>query len=179
MVHDLDNAKFREDAATLSDAIEREGYAAHRSADFLEGLSTFKAYWRDVKPAHHARSEIMSRLRRWHAEDKRHLRVAEGRLEQLVEVRTRDQLRQQAALLLDAADVIRDWLQWHKERLKKLWPSGIGRPPSVAKHEVLLKMIEWEVGPTEMAERLHGAGIRGKGFKARALTTRSSRHRKK
>jgi len=115
MVHDLDNAKFREDAATLSDAIEREGYAAHRSADFLEGLSTFKAYWRDVKPAHHARSEIMSRLRR-HAEDKRHLRVAEGRLEQLVEVRTRDQLRQQAALLLDAADVIRDWLQWHKER---------------------------------------------------------------
>ena len=38
-------------------------------------------------------------------------------------------------------------------------------------------MLEWEVGPTEMAERLHEAGIRGKGFKARPLTSRSSRQR--
>ena len=177
MVWDLDNEKFRDAAAKLADAIEREGHAAHRSADVLEGLSMFTTAARGVKPAHHTRSAILSRLKRWYGEEKRHLRVAEGRLDQLVEVGTRDQLRQQAAVLLDAAELIRMNLQWHKDRLKKLWPSEIGRPPSVAKNEVLLKMLEWEVGPTEMAERLHDAGIRGKGFKPRPLTSRSSRHR--
>lgn len=36
MVHDLDDAKFRESVAMLADAVEREGHAAHRSADALE-----------------------------------------------------------------------------------------------------------------------------------------------
>jgi hypothetical protein len=40
-----------------------------------------------------------------------------------------------------------------------------------------LKMLEWEVGPTEMSERLHEAGIRGKSFKPRPLTSDLSRHR--
>lgn len=181
MVHDLDDEKFRESVALLADAVEREGHAAHRSADALEGLSTFTIIARDAKPANHARSAIASRLRRWYGQDRRQLRaaegrVAEGRLDQLVEVRSRDQLRQQAAVLLDAAELIRSWLEWHKQRLAKLWLSKKGRTPSVVKHEILLKMLEWEVGPTEMSERLHEAGIRGKSFKPRPLTSDRSRY---
>jgi hypothetical protein len=182
MVHDLDDAKFRESVAMLADAVEREGHAAHRSADTLDGLSTFTIIARNAKPANHARSAIASRLRRWYGQDRRQPRIAEGRvtegrLDQLVEVGSRAQLRQQAAILLDAAELIRSWLEWHKQRLEKLWPSKKGRTPSVAKHEVLLKMVEWEVGPTEMSERLHEAGIRSKGFKPRPLTSDLSRYR--
>lgn len=177
MVNDLDKEKFRDGAAKLADIVEREGHAAHRAADVLEGLSMFTTAGRDARPANHSRSTILPKLRRWYGEDKRQLRVAEGRLDQLVEVGTRGQLRQQAAVLLDAAELIRMNLQWHAQALAKLWPSKKGRTPSVAKHEVLLKMIEWEVGPTEMSERLHEAGIRGKGFKPRPLTSDLSRYR--
>lgn len=177
MVNDLDKEKFRDGAAKLADIVEREGHAAHRAADVLEGLSMFTTAARDARPSNHSRSTILPKLRRWHGEDKRQLRVAEGRLDQLVEVGTRGQLRQQAAILLDAAELIRMNLQWHAQALEKLWPSKKGRTPSVAKHEVLLKMIEWEVGPTEMSERLHEAGIRGKGFKPRPLTSDLSRYR--
>lgn len=156
--------------------IESEGHAAHRSADLLEGLSIFKGAARDVRPSRHARSAILEKLGRWH--DARHLRLTEGRLDQLVEVGVRDQLRQQAAVLLDAAELIRTNLRWHEERLDKLWPSKAGRTPSVAKNEVLLKMLEWEVGPTEMSARLHEGGVRGKRFKPRPLTSDLSRHRR-
>lgn len=178
MLWDLDKEKFREDTARLADVIEREGHATHRGADVLEGLSMFTTAARDVKPAHHARSAIMSRIKRWYGEEKRNLRVAEGRLDQLVEVTGRDQLRQQAAVLLDAVELIRMNLQYHAQHLDKLWPSKKGRVPSVARNEVVLKMLEWEVGPAEMAERLHEAGIRGKGFKVRPLTSAVSRLRR-
>jgi len=177
MVHDLDDEKFRESVTMLADAVELEGHAAHRSADTLEGLSKFTITARDAKPANHARSAIVSKLRRWYGQDRRHLCVAEGRLDQLVEVGSRDQLRQQAAVLLDAAELIRSWLEWHRQRLEKLWPSKKGRTPSVVKHEILLKMLEWEVGPTEMSAHLHDAGIRGKSFNPRPLTSDLSRHR--
>lgn len=176
VVCDLDKEKFRDEAIKLAAVIESEGHAAHRSADLLEGLSIFKSAVRDVRPSHHARSAILEKLGRWH--DNRHLRLTEGRLEQLVEVGVRDQLRQQAAVLLDAAELIRTNLRWHAQRLDKLWPSKAGRRPSVAKSEVLLKMLEWEVGPTEMAARLHEGGVRGKRFKPRPLTSDLSRHRR-
>jgi len=177
MIWDLDDEKFRGDVATFATAIEHEGHAAHRHADVLDGLSMFQPPSLQVKLPHYSRSAVMSRLKRFGAEDKRRLRVAEGRLDQLVEVNARDQLRQQAAILLDAAELIRMNVKYHEQRLEKLRTSEIGRPPSVAKNEVLLKMLEWEVGPTEMAERLHEAGIRGKGFKVRPLTSDLSRHR--
>lgn len=177
MIWDLDDEEFRDGVKNFATAIEHEGHAAHRHADVLDGLSMFKPPSLQVKLSHYARSALISRLKRWGAENKRYLRVAEGRLDQLVEVTARDQLRQQAAVLLDAADVIRMNLQYHEQRLEKLRASEIGRPPSVAKNEVLLKMLEWDVGPTEMSERLHDAGIRGKGFKVRPLTSDLSRHR--
>jgi len=177
MICDLDDAKFRVDVANFATAIEHEGHGAHRHADVLDGLSMFQPPSLQVKLTHYARSAVVARLKRWGVENKRHLRVAEGRLDQLVEVTARGQLRQQAAVLLDAAQLIRMNLQWHEEQLKKLRPLPTGRIPSVAKSEVLIKMREWEVGPTEMSERLHEAGIRGKGFKPRPLTTDRSRRR--
>jgi len=178
MIWDLDDKKFRDDVEGFATAIEHEGHAAHRHADVLDGLSMFKPPSLQVKLSHYSRGALLSRLKRWGAEDKRRLRVAEGRLDQLVEVTARGQLRQQAAILLDAAEMIRMNLQYHKQRLEKLRTSEIGRTPSVAKNEVLLKMLEWEIGPTEMAEKLHEAGIRGKGFKVRPLTSDLSRHRR-
>lgn len=176
VVCDLDKKKFRDEATRLADMIEREGHAAHRSADLLEGLSTFKYQLRDVKPSRYARSVILDKLKWKH--DGPHLRLTEGRLNQLVEVGVREHLRQQAATLLDAAELIRSTLQWHAERLDKLWPSKAGRTPSVAKHEVFLKMLEWEVGATEMSQRLHEGGVRGKRFKPRTLTTYLNQHKK-
>lgn len=175
VVCDLDKKKFRVEAAKLAVVLETEGHAAHRSADLLEGLSIFTSAARDVRASRHSRSAILEKLKRWY--DDRHLRLAEGRLDQLVDVGVRDQLRQQAALLLDVAELIRTTLQWHQQRLDKLWPSKAGRTPSVAKNEVLLKMLEWDVGPSDMSERLREGGIRGNRFKPRPLTSDLSRHR--
>ena len=177
MVCDLDEEKFRDEAKKFATEIEREAISAHRSAELLEGLSMVK-YTGNVRPSHLARGAIMARLRPWGSTNKRLLRVAEGRLDQLQEVGRGGQLRQQAATLLDAVELIRTNLQWHKEQLKKLRPKPTGRIPSVAKNEVLKKMIEWEVGPTEMSQRLHEGGVRGKSFKPRSLTTDLSRSRR-
>lgn len=127
VVCDLDRKKFREEATKLAAVIESEGHAAHRSADLLEGLSIFKGAVRDVRPSHHARSAILAKLARWH--DNRHLRLTEGRLDQLVEVGVRDQLRQQAAALLDAAELIRSNLRWHEQRLDRRRQVGRRRSP--------------------------------------------------
>ena len=107
MIDRLDRADFREMIARLALVLRAEGLAAHRSADRLEGLSE---YTDPVAPAEHARESILAKISDCYTEQPWHVAaaylarlwaVSAAALDDRVQLR--QQLRQQAAILLDAA----------------------------------------------------------------------------
>lgn len=110
MIDRLDRADFRETIARLALVLRGEGLAAHRSADRLEGLSE---YTDPVAPAEHARESILAKISDCYMEQPWHVAavylarlwvVSAAALDDRVQLR--QQLRQQAAVLLDAAESI-------------------------------------------------------------------------
>ena len=176
LLDNLDRAEFRKEVEKLARELEREGLAAHRDADRLEGLTRFAHKARDVRSSRYARSAVLTRLGRWHAS--RHLHAAKLQLDRLGETGLHGpgQLRQQAATLLDAAEYIDDTLRMHAERVAELRSSGQGPRPSVAMNTVETMMIEWDLGPTETAARLAMEGIH---VTATSLKMRLSRRRRR
>src|SRR5262249_13001600 len=125
----FDQESFRTEMAKLSRELEIDGWAAHRNADFWEGLSTLKTHkisdraprvirsrcdrWATKK---HSRSAILTKIKRWY--DERHFHLIREQLDQLVdgELRKRDRsLRRQASALLDASEIIDDELERYGE----------------------------------------------------------------
>jgi hypothetical protein len=145
MVRDLDVAEFRETVDLLVRALERVGLAAHRSADRLESRSVFPA---DALLSEHTRETILSRI----SEDftEQHWRIAEAYLAGLSDdgLEDPDRLRQQAATVLDAAQLLRDVLTWYADRVLLLYPSGKGH---LENDTIATIMLDWNVTPTETA----------------------------
>jgi hypothetical protein len=148
MVRDLDVAEFRETVELLVRALERMGLAAHRGADRLESRSVFPA---DADPAEHARKAILARLSENFTEQ--HWRIAEAYLARLSDEGLEDpnHLRQQAATILDAAQLLRDVLAWYADRVALLYPSGKGH---LENDTIATIMLDWSVSPTDTSREL-------------------------
>jgi hypothetical protein len=168
MVRDLDVAEFREAVEMLVRALERVGLGAHRCADLLEGRSVFPA---NVDLSEYTRETILARLSENFTEQ--HWRVAEAYLARLCdELEDPGALRQQAATVLDAAQLLRDVLTWYAERVALLYPSGKGH---LENDTIATIMRDWNVTPTVAAQQLAAHHVT---LSVRALTTALSRHRK-
>lgn len=159
MIDRLDRADFRETLAQLALALRAEGVAAHRSADRLEGLSE---YTDPVAPAEHARESILAKISDCYTEQPWH--VAAAYLARLWVVsaaapddrlQLRQQLRRQAAILLDAAETIDRLLRWYDARITTLGAQDLTLDTIVA------IMHEWKMEPRETARQLmvHGHAV--------------------
>ena len=153
----LERPEFRKEVEGLARELEREGLAAHRAADRLEGLVKPKA--KDVRTSDYARSAVLARLGRRYGPQ--HLHLPERQLNQLTETELQGpaQLRQQAAMILDGADFVDNSLRYYEEFVAEHKSSDHGPPPSLAMHTVETLMIHTGVGPTEVAKRLAEAGV--------------------
>lgn len=152
----LERPEFRKEVEGLARELEREGLAAHRAADHLEGLT------RNAKHGQlsdYVRSAVLARLGRRHGPQ--HLHLPERQLNKLAETEPQGpaQLRQQAATILDAAEFIGDSIRYYEDFIAEHKSSDHGPSPSLAMHTVETLIIEWGVGPTEVAKRLAEAGI--------------------
>ena len=159
MIDRLDRADFREMIARLALVLRAEGLAAHRSADRLEGLSE---YTDPVAPAEHARESILAKISDCYTEQPWHVAaaylarlwaVSAAALDDRVQLR--QQLRQQAAILLDAAETIDRLLQWYDARITILAAQDLTLDTIVA------IMREWKTEPRETARQLkvHGHAV--------------------
>lgn len=148
MVRDLDVAEFRVAVEQLVRALDRVGLAAHRSADRLESRSVFPA---DVSPSEHTRQAILARL----SEDftEQHWRIAEAYLARLSDdgLEDPDLLRQQAATVLDTAQLLGDVLTWYADRVALLYPSKKGH---LENDTIATIMLDWNETPTDTAKQL-------------------------
>jgi hypothetical protein len=153
---DLERPEFRKKVEKLARELEREGLAAHRAADRLEGLTHGGKH---VRPSDHARSAVLARLERWYTPQ--HLHLPERQLDRLAETGLHGpgQLRRQASTILDAAEFIGTSLRHYEEFVAEHRSSGRGPRPSLAMDTVETMMIEWGVGPTETAKHLAAEGI--------------------
>lgn len=153
MIEDFDRAEFRITVEELARELEKEGLAAHRSADRLEGRSEFT---HPVTPSEHARGAILARVAGCYSEDNWHIattylaRLGDSGLEDP------DQLRQQAATLLDGALMIDEMLRWYARRRAALYPSGRGH---LVNDVIATIMLDWRVTPTSMARQLAAYGM--------------------
>lgn len=148
MVRDLDVATFRETVELLVRALERAGLAVHRGADRLESRSVFPA---DVDLSEYRRETLLTRL----SEDftEQHWRIAEAYLARLSDEVLEDsgELRQQAATILDAAQLLRDVLTWYTDRVNLLYPSGKGH---LENDTIATIMLDWNESPTDTSREL-------------------------
>ena len=82
-----------------------------------------------------------------------HWRIAEAYLARLSDevLDDPDHLRQQAATILDAAQLLRDVLAWYADRVALLYPSGKGH---LENDTIATIMLDWGVKPTETARQL-------------------------
>jgi hypothetical protein len=168
MVRDLDVAEFRETVEQLVRVLEGVGIAVHRRADRLESRSVFPA---DTSPSEHTRAAILARLSQDFTEQ--HWRIAEAYLARLSDDSLEDPngLRQQAATILDAAQLLRDVLAWYADRVALLYPSGKGH---LENDTIATIMLDWNVKPTETARELAKHRLT---ISVGALTMASSRQR--
>jgi hypothetical protein len=155
MVRDLDSKEFRETVEQLVRAMERAGLAVHRDADRLEERSVFLV---EVTPSDHTREAILARLSQDFTEQ--HWRIAEAYLARLVDdfedpdllpPQIAALLRQQAATILDAAQLLREVLAWHADRADLLYPSRKGH---LENDTIATIMLDWNVTPTETVREL-------------------------
>lgn len=164
LIEDLAQAAFRETVGELARVLEREGLAAHCSADRLENRSEFTdpvlpsehgartilakltdCYWEPTEPEPTASAEPTQRRRR-HVATAYLARLAEDGLE------SPDQLRQQAAILLDAAETINRLLRWYAARRASV------KTRDLTNDTIAAIMHEWKMKPRATAEALteHG-----------------------
>lgn len=117
MVDDLGSEDFRAKVKKLSRRLEREGLAAHRNADLLEGRCRMpRVLTKGVPLWEHTRAAILTKLDAkftW-----RHWLMVAKNLDELDEAEPNDvdKLRRQAAKLLDAALLIEEMVCWYELR---------------------------------------------------------------
>jgi hypothetical protein len=172
----FDQEPFRTEMVKLARELESDGRAAHRNADWLEGLSTLKVHkvsdrsprviwsrfdrW-DTKK--HSRSAILTKFKRWY--DERHFHLIKEQLDQLADgdLRKRDRsLRRQASALLDASEIIDDELERYEEWIeqqRKQRRTTDGRNPSRSLQTLMIFMDTWDLDPVETADKLAEADI--------------------
>jgi hypothetical protein len=157
MVESFAKASSRKTIATVARLLEREGWAAHRSADRLENLSEKE---RPVVPPHHACSVILEKVASLYPEEEwehEPWHVARAYLARLSDVGLEKQggLRKQAAILLDAAETIDGLLRWYDTRRASLHTRDLTNDTIVA------IMREWQTKPRETAKELkeHGHAV--------------------
>jgi hypothetical protein len=167
---DLDQETFRKKGKKLVWALEREGLTAHRNADRLEKLSAFSS-WKAhlVRTSEHSRSMAVARLELERERGgtrgftARHLHLVRFHIERLAEAELNKpgELRQQAALLLDAAEFLDDTIKGHQRHLNELYArrGRRGPRPSVMMERVVDMMVHWEMAPTDTFKLLAAEGI--------------------
>lgn len=167
---DLDREDFRKKGKKLIRALEREGLEAHRNADRLEKLSVFSDVKTPfVRPSEHSRSATVSRLESESARESargftaRHLHLVRFQIDRLAETALDKpgELRQQAALVLDAAEYLNDALKGHARNLAELYSrrGPRGPRPSVMMERIVDMMVHWEMTPTDTFKLLSAEGI--------------------
>src|SRR5690606_16779913 len=126
--------------------------AAHRSADRLEQRSVFTTA---VSPLDHGAEAIWARVSRWCTD--RHWILVGSYISWLGAAGLDDpgQLRQQAATILDAAQVLDEIVQWYEARLASI------RTRDLTNDTIVSIMLDWNVQPTETARQLtaHGHAV--------------------
>lgn len=156
---ELDQESFRKKGKTLVEALEREALTTHRDADRLEKLSAFSSFKAEaVRPSEHSRSKTLARLEQAREREHprgftaRHLHLVRFQIERFAEgeLNKPGELRQQAALVLDAAEFLDDMINGHKRNLDELYAhrSPRGPQPSVMMERIVDMMVYWKMPPT-------------------------------
>jgi len=150
LIRAFENADYRASLGQLVRVLEREGIAAHRSADRLEKRSKFS---RPVCASDHAREAIIKKLSSHYDDDSSD--VISGFVPRLFNDGLSDpeRLRQQAAILLDAAETVESLLTWYGARLKTIGAR------SLTSDTIVAIMLEWDLRPRETSRRLKVHGV--------------------
>jgi len=150
MFDDLGSEDFRAKVKKLSRRLEREGLAAHRNADLLEGRCRVpRVLTKNVPLWEHTRAAILTKLDakfQW-----RHWLMVAKNLDGLEQAEPNDveALRRQAAKLLDAALVIEETVCWYELRCSVIGARDLVNDTIVA------IMIAWDYNkPKKAAERI-------------------------
>lgn len=144
MIRNFAKPDFRGTLDQLARVLEREGIAAHRGADRLEKLSVLTC---PVLSSAHAREAILAKLSSCYDDD--HSHVVSPLLARLRDDGLDDpnQLRQQAAILLDAAETIDRLLKWYVARVKSI------KARNLTNDTIVAIMIEWDLRPRETSRQ--------------------------
>ena len=156
MIESFAKEAAREKIARVARFLECEGYAAHRSADRLERRSEFAV---PASLSQHGRAVIAAMVsdcytddektrdpEPWHAARTYLTRLADDGLE------APDRLRNQAAILLDAAETIDRLLRWYEARRAVL------KTRDLTNDTIVAIMHEWKTKPRATAEALTAHG---------------------
>jgi cell division protein ZapA (FtsZ GTPase activity inhibitor) len=150
IVDDLGSEDFRAKVRKLSRRLEREGLAAHRNADLLEGRCRVpRVLTKDIPLWEHTRAAVLTKLDakfKW-----RHWLMIARNLEELDEAEPDDvdKLRQQAAKLLDAALHIEETVCWYELRC------SVVRARDLVNDTIVAIMIAWDyIKWTNVAEQI-------------------------
>lgn len=168
LIEDLDDEGFREELGELARVLEREGLAAHRAADRLEGLSVFAI---PVVSTNYEVDAIWGRLSEWYQE--RHWILIGSYIDRLGAEGLEDpnQLRQQAATILDAAQLLDEIVPWYVARREAIGTRDLTNDTIVA------IMLDWGMTPTRMVEQLVAHGHPA--ITVNAVAMALSRHRER
>lgn len=155
-IRDLDGAEFRDAVAQLALVLNGEGLTAHRCADRLEGRSIHPT---EPSPADHTRDAIVARVSQQFSYEQ--WRIAERYFNDLAADGLDDPnlLRQQAATVLDAAEIINWLLDWYAQRIAVLY--DVPERGRLLNDTIARTMFEWGVYPTEMHRQLAENGVTG------------------
>lgn len=168
LIDDLDDERFRGELRQLALALEGEGLAAHRSADRLEGRSV---YTTGGPPTEYVAEAIWTRVCTWYQD--RHWILIGSYIDRLGAVGLEDpnQLRQQAATILDAAQLLNEIVQWYEARRAAIGARDLTNDTIVA------IIFDWGLTPTRMVEQLMAHGHPA--ITVNAVAMALSRHRER
>ncbi len=144
MIRAFEKPEYRDQMEQLARVLEREGLAAHRSADRLKKLSEFLY---PVEPGVHTQDAIAAKLSSFYADASPVVTGFVARLSN-VGLEDPDRLRQQAAILLDAAETVDRLLKWYMARVRAL------RARDLTNDTIIAIMLEWNLRPRETSRRL-------------------------
>lgn len=152
MIESFAKEDARERIASVARLLEREGFAAHRSADRLEQRSEFAA---PSSLGQHTRAAITLMVADCYTDDEKTREpepwhAARPYLARLVDdgFEAPDRLRNQAAILLDAAEIIDRLLRWYEERRAVL------KTRDLTNDTIVAIMHEWKTKPRVTASQL-------------------------
>lgn len=157
LVETLAADSSRKTTGEVARLLEREGLAAHRSADRLEKLSEME---RPVVPFEHAGTVLVAKVAALYPETEREhepWHVARPYLAQLSDVGLEQAggLRKQAAILLDASETIDAVVRWYDIRR-----AAVGAR-DLTNDTIAAIMHEWGTQPRETVKQLgeHGHAV--------------------